>query len=77
MRLRGENIYEQRSNEMPKSKAEALAVVNRFDLSMPVLADDDMIELCQTLREFIGRTTDEFWAVGQESLTGTGKERLD
>ena len=46
MRLRGEDIYEQRRNEMPKSKAEALAVVNRFDLSMPVLADEDMVELC-------------------------------
>ena len=58
---------------MPKSKAEAFEVVNRFDLS----ADDDMIELCQTLREFIGRTTDVFWAVGQESLAGLEKERLD
>ena len=62
---------------MPKSKAGALAVVSRFDLSLPVLVDEEMVELLQTLREFIGRTTDAFWAVGQESLTGTGKERLD
>ena len=62
---------------MPKSKAEALAVVNRFELSMPVSADERMAEVYESLREFIGRTTDAFWAVGQESLTGLEKERLD
>ena len=62
---------------MPKSKAGALAVVSKFDLSLPVSVDEDMVELLQTLREFIGRTNDSFWAVGQETLAGIGKEILD